>query len=80
MRRLFLAALLVIIGADSAMSFRIVNPWPDPANLRSVHEERVTFQSSNPFAPSDIGDAPSRSVSGLLFLPAPGPRAESRQW
>ncbi len=70
MRRLFLAALLLIIGADSAMSFRIVNPWPDPASVRNVREERVTFQSSDPFAPSDIGSAPARSVSGLLFLPA----------
>jgi dienelactone hydrolase len=70
MRCLLLAALLVIIGVDPAMSFRIVNPWPDPATVRNVREERVTFQSSDPFAPSDIGSAPARSVSGLLFLPA----------
>jgi dienelactone hydrolase len=70
MRRLFLATLLLIIGAEPAMSFRIVNPWPDPATMHNVREERVTFQSSDPFAPDDIGSAPARSVSGLLFLPA----------
>ena len=70
MRRLFLVALLLIIGADPAMSFRIVNPWPDPATAHNVREERITFQSSDPFAPSDIGSAPARSVTGLLFLPA----------
>jgi dienelactone hydrolase len=70
MRRLFLVALLLIIGADPAMSFRIVTPWPDPATAHNVREERITFQSSDPFAPSDIGSAPARSVTGLLFLPA----------
>jgi dienelactone hydrolase len=70
MRCLFLATLLLIIGAEPAMSFRIVNPWPDPATMHNVREERVTFQSSDPFAPDDIGSAPARSVSGLLFLPA----------
>ena len=73
MCRLFLAALLLIVGANPAMSFRIINPWPDPATVRNVHEERVTFQSSDPFAPSDIGGAPARPVSGMLFLPA-GPQ------
>jgi len=70
MRCLFLATLLLIIGAEPAMSFRIVNPWPDPATMHNVREERVTFPSSDPFAPDDIGSAPARSVSGLLFLPA----------
>jgi dienelactone hydrolase len=70
MRHLFLVALLLIVGADPAMSFRIVNPWPDPATAHNVREERITFQSSDPFAPSDIGSAPARSVTGRLFLPA----------
>lgn len=70
MRLVFIAVLLLIIGTDPAMSFRIVNPWPDPATVHNVREERVTFQSSDPFAPSDIGRAAARSVNGLLFLPS----------
>jgi len=69
MRCLLVAAMLLVIGASPAMSFRIVNPWPDPATVRNVREERVTFRSSDPFAPSDIGSAPERSISSVLFLP-----------
>jgi dienelactone hydrolase len=70
MRRLLLAVLLLITQAEQAMSFHIVDPWPDPTAVRNVREESVTFHSSDPFTPGDIGRAPSRAVGGLLFLPA----------
>ena len=70
MRPLFIAVLLLILGANPAMSFHIIDSWPDSDIGHNVRQERVTFQSSDPFAPSDIGSAPARSVSGLLFLPA----------
>jgi dienelactone hydrolase len=67
---LLIVILLLLSDAGPAMSFRIVNPWPDPATVRGVREEAVTFESSDPFAPNDIGHAPARTVRGLLFLPA----------
>jgi dienelactone hydrolase len=52
------------------MSFQIVDPWPDPDAVQGVRQERISFQSVDPFAPRDIGRAPARTVHGLLFLPA----------
>lgn len=69
MRRSLIAILFLILRAAPAMAFHIVDPWPDPATVRNVVEERVTFQSSDPFVPNDIGRAPARSIGGLLFLP-----------
>ncbi|HEY7579380.1 MAG TPA: dienelactone hydrolase family protein [Acetobacteraceae bacterium] len=70
MRGLLFAVLLLATQAEPAMSFHIVDPWPDPAVIRDVREQSIIFQSSDPFAPGDIGRAPPRTVSGLLFLPA----------
>ena len=52
------------------MSLAIVDPWPQPETVHGVREEAVTFPSSDPFAPRDVGRAPARMVKGLLFLPA----------
>lgn len=57
------------------MSFHIVDPWPDSAPAQGAQPQAVTFQSSDPFVPKAIGQAPARTTSGLLFLPpaaAPG--------
>ena len=69
MIRTLLFACLLLLRVAPAMSFQIVDPWPDPETVRGVRQERVTFQSSDPFVPADIGRAPVRTVSGLLFLP-----------
>jgi dienelactone hydrolase len=69
MRCLLIAVVLLIIGGHNAMSFHMTDPWPNPTTVHNIREERVTFQSSDPFAPGDIGHAAARSVSGLLFLP-----------
>ncbi len=64
---LHLAALLMWIRP--AMSFRIVDPWPDPRTVQGVREESIVFPSSDPFVPRDIGRAAARTVRGILFLP-----------
>ncbi len=69
-RALLFAALLVLAVASPALAFRITDPWPDPAQVQGVRREVVAFPSSDPFVPADIGHAPRRSVSALLFLPA----------
>jgi dienelactone hydrolase len=69
MRRAFLFASLLLVWSKPVMSFQIIDPWPDPATVQDVREETVDFPSSDPFVPRDIGRAPIRTVSGLLFLP-----------
>lgn len=69
MQRILLLSLLLILGAASAMAFRIVDPWPDPDTATQVQESGVSFRSSDPFVPRDAGQAPARTVQGLLFLP-----------
>jgi dienelactone hydrolase len=69
MLRALVLALLLLLWTKPVMSFQIVDPWPDPATVQDVREETVSFPSSDPFVPRDIGRAPKRTVSGLLFLP-----------
>jgi dienelactone hydrolase len=64
--------------AQTAASSHIVDPWPAPETITDVRLEHVTFASSDPFIPRDIGHAPSRTVRALLYLPAttnPGDKA-----
>jgi len=51
------------------MSFHIVDPWPTAEAVQSVQREAVTFESSDPFVPARIGQAPARAVRGQLFMP-----------
>jgi dienelactone hydrolase len=55
------------------MPFQIVDPWPDPDAVQSVRMETITFQSSDPFVPRDIGRTRTRTVRGILYLPATAP-------
>jgi dienelactone hydrolase len=41
--------------------------------VQGVRHEAVTFASSDPFVPADIGRAAARTVRGLLFLPPGAP-------
>jgi dienelactone hydrolase len=70
MIRMLFLAILLLLPAAPAMSVHITNPWPDPETVRGVRQETVTFRSRDAFVPAVIGRAPSRTVSGLLFLPA----------
>jgi len=64
--------LLLLFWANPAMSLQLTDPWPDAATIQGVREEAVSFPSSDPFTPHDIGRAPGRRVTGRLFIP---PRA-----
>src|SRR5690606_21109253 len=49
--------------------------WPDPEQVLPLEPEAVTFPSSSPFSPVDIGDAPETPSVASLYLP-PGASAE----
>jgi dienelactone hydrolase len=68
-RILVVAFVLMFLWDTPALSYHVVDPWPDPEVAQGVRQETVTFQSSDPFSPRDIGRARPRTVSGLLFLP-----------
>ena len=82
LRSLLLATLLVIMAVPAmaaAVSWsRLVEPWPDPASLADIPGVPVSWPSTSPFAPDDIGagseDAPPTTALGRLYLP-PGPHA-----
>ena len=69
--RAFFGALLTLLLAmpTHAAPVRLTDPWPSADSVRGIQGEQVSFPSSDPFAPADIGRAPARTVSGLLFLP-----------
>jgi hypothetical protein len=69
MFRAMLFAALLLVWTKPVMSIQIVDPWPDPEAVQGIREEAITFQSSDPFVPRDIGRAPTRMVRGILFLP-----------
>jgi len=68
MPRPLLLVLALLLWTTPAMSMQITDPWPDPAAVRGVQEERVTFLSSDPFVPRDISRAPIRPINARLFL------------
>jgi dienelactone hydrolase len=76
-RPLLLASLLSVV-ALSAMSWsRLAAPWPDPASLADLPGVAVSWPSTSPFTPADIGnseEAPPTTALGRLYLP-PGPHA-----
>jgi dienelactone hydrolase len=57
---------------------RLAEPWPDPATLADIPGVPVSWPSTSPFAPEDIGagseEAPPTTAHGRLYLP-PGPLA-----
>ena len=70
--RLFLLAALLLPCTVMAQP-HLTDPWPDPAHVADVTVEHVTFPSSSPFGPSDIGqrDTASATVQATLYLPPP---------
>ena len=72
-----LATLIVLSLAmpTHAAPLHLADPWPNADSIRAIRGEQVTFPSSDPFTPADIGRAPARTVGGLLFLP-PGARPD----
>src|SRR5437870_11293347 len=64
-----LAALAVPALAAAVSWSRLGEPWPDPASLADIPGIAVTWPSTSPFAPEDIGAAPSTTALGRLSLP-----------
>ncbi len=71
MHRLLLLALLLLPCTVAAQP-HITDVWPDRAHLPQVRVEHVTFPSSSPFGPSDVGTtgAPPATAQAELFLPS----------
>src|SRR5437762_9428429 len=75
-----LATLLVIVAVPvvaAAVSWsRLAEPWSDPASLADIPGIPVSWPSTSPFAPEDIGtrDATPTTALGRLYLP-PEPHA-----
>jgi dienelactone hydrolase len=66
--------LLVLAALASPVSWvRLAEPWPDPATLTDIPGIEVSWPSSSPFAPEDIGRGPRRdrptTARGRLYLP-----------
>src|ERR1700704_1384871 len=82
LRSVPLATLLVIMAVPAMAATvswsRLVEPWPDPASLADIPGVPVSWPSTSPFAPDDIGagseDAPPTTALGGLYLP-PGSHA-----
>lgn len=76
------ALLLVLfalpVSGAAASWLRLTQPWPDPAGLGEIPGIAVSWPSSSPFAPEDIGtgpeDNPPAAAHGRLYLP-PGMHA-----
>jgi dienelactone hydrolase len=68
--RTILFALLAIAPAAFAQP-HITDTWPDRAQVSGVREEHVTFPSSSPFGPADIGrpGTPPATDQAVLYLP-----------
>ena len=71
------ALLLALLPVPVLAQPHIADPWPDPAHLPRVVVQHVTFPSSSPFAPSDVGatDTPAATAQAELYLP-PGARPD----
>lgn len=76
--RLAFAFLLLPALASPVNWTRLGGPWPDPATLVDIPGVDVSWPSSSPFAPEDIGrgprDDPATTARGRLYLP-PGAHA-----
>jgi dienelactone hydrolase len=69
---LLLAITLPAVAASMNWS-RLAEPWPDPASLGDIPGVAVSWASSSPFTPADIGagpeDDPPTAAVGRLYLP-----------
>jgi dienelactone hydrolase len=70
---LLLFALAVPAMAATMNWSRLAEPWPDPASLGDIPGVPVSWASSSPFSPADIGagpeDDPPTTALGRLYLP-----------
>lgn len=69
--RVLLLAFLIVLPSwtfSAHAAAHLVWPWPS-AEGAPVRVEQVTLRSSDPFAPSDVGEAPARAVAAQLYEP-----------
>lgn len=64
---LALAPLLAASPLSAQPAFPLA--WPTPEETPAIEPERVTFPSSSPFSPLDIGSAPETEARATLYLP-----------
>ncbi|MBI1775274.1 MAG: dienelactone hydrolase family protein [Proteobacteria bacterium] len=73
----------LIAAADGghAAALRIKEPWPDPAEILNVEIADVSFLSTSPFSPYDLGRGgerePATTALARLYLPAARREARS---
>jgi acetyl esterase/lipase len=74
--RIALVTLLSVVLPTMAMAVnwpRLAESWPDPATLGDLPGVMVSWPSSSPFTPADIGagseDDPPTTALGRLYLP-----------
>jgi dienelactone hydrolase len=75
LRTLLLIVLLALRAAPALAATSITDRWPALDALPQTRQEEVSFPSSDPFTPADLGRAPSRITHATLYLPsgaAPG--------
>ena len=68
---IFLLAFTLCAMAAAVNWSRLGEPWPDPAALGDIPGVPVSWPSTSPFAPEDIGtrDATLTTAVGRLYLP-----------
>lgn len=67
-------ALLATLVFPAQAEWRIRDPWPTPAETAAIQPIDVTFPSTSPFSPAELGNAEPTTAQGRLFLP-PGDAA-----
>ncbi len=70
LRSLLVILLLSLRAVPALAAVHITDPWPDPESLSDTREEAVSFPSSDPFTPADLGHGPARTTHATLYLPA----------
>jgi len=70
LRTLSLIVLLALRTVPALAAVHITDRWPDPDSLPQTRQEEVSFPSSDPFTPADLGRAPARIVHATLYLPS----------
>lgn len=63
------AIVLAAAAGPARGEWTMRDPWPAPAETTAIRELDVSFPSSSPFTPRDIGRADAATAVGRLFLP-----------
>jgi dienelactone hydrolase len=64
-----LVCVLLLLAAPAAAEPHLPSVWPMPGSSAGPDGVRVEFPSFNPYALSDVPDAPEETAVGTLYLP-----------